>query len=228
MILYYSYINEFSVEDLKRMVGNERLEQSLRYKMEADVKRSLLAGALLEYAADDLKWDIRRPLKPVIDNYKKPHLYDNSNNELHYSLSHSGDMVVCAVACNSVGVDIETIGDYRQGIVNRFFSLHERNLVYDKNSFFNIWSLKESYMKITGLGMALAMDCFYVKPDNADKTKYTYGVEDGNVSDDIVSDRLKINDRITGRIINLRDGYSAAVCGIDWNGIYEIRKVEKM
>ncbi len=78
---------------------------------------------------------------------------------LHFNLSHSGELVVCAVGEMSVGCDIEKVKRSSRKVARRCFGMREQAFLnhvpeteYD-NSFFRIWTLKEAYVKMTGEGM---------------------------------------------------------------------------
>ena len=65
-----------------------------------------------------------------------------------------------------VGCDIEKIVPAPLEIAERYFSLTESEYIKtkcDKNrAFFTLWTLKESYMKMTGQGMNLSLDAFEI------------------------------------------------------------------
>jgi 4'-phosphopantetheinyl transferase len=74
------------------------------------------------------------------------------------SVSHSGAIVVCALAdCPAIGVDVET-GTPRQlaAVAERYFTREEaRWLDADPEPRFRmLWVLKEAYLKCVGLGLA--------------------------------------------------------------------------
>ena len=77
------------------------------------------------------------------------------------SVSHSGEIVVCAVAEAAVGVDVET-GHARatQDIAERFFTPAEvRWLAEDSAPRFRLlWVLKEAYLKAVGVGITGGLD----------------------------------------------------------------------
>ena len=80
---------------------------------------------------------------------------------LHFNLSHTGNIVVCAIAEAPVGCDVESVRTAPDGVAEHFFCKNERNYLeqfegerYDEE-FYRIWTLKESYVKMTGEGMAL-------------------------------------------------------------------------
>lgn len=96
----------------------------------------------------------------------KPFLPDHS---LWFNLSHSGDWVLCAVAGCEVGCDIEKVAPVDLRVAKRFFfhSEYERIMeepIKEKQTelFFRYWTLKESFMKATGLGMKLPLHDFEI------------------------------------------------------------------
>lgn len=81
---------------------------------------------------------------------------------LYFSLSHSGEYVLCAVSCREVGADIQKIQPADVGkLAKRFFSGSEY-LALERcgpaeerqRLFFELWSRKEAYGKLTGEGAA--------------------------------------------------------------------------
>ncbi len=100
---------------------------------------------------------------------------------LFFSISHSADKVMCAVSSKRVGCDIEKIKEDEfleqrfEKIVGRFFSKKEkecwRKIPQEKRirMFYQIWTMKESYVKMTGEGLKvpLANIEFEMNHDNA-------------------------------------------------------------
>lgn len=161
MKIYIGNIKEYSTEYLKTFVAKERIISSMKYRFDDDRKRSLLAHALLNRAVSEIYPDKPLPVMPVADEYGKPHLFID-NREFHFSISHSGDYAVCAINDSPVGVDIETIGKGGDSIANHFFAKAELKYIRDAESFYHIWTLKESFLKVVGLGMKLPLDHFVI------------------------------------------------------------------
>lgn len=145
---------------LLELVGTERRKKVIRYRMPDDRKRSLAAGLIIQkilnengLSEDSLKYSENG--KPLADN-------------LFFNVSHAGDYVVGVSSDREVGCDIEKIVDAPLGVSDRFFHLKEAEYIRsaeDKNrAFFTLWTLKESYMKMTGRGMSLPLDSFEVVP----------------------------------------------------------------
>ncbi|MDR2544958.1 MAG: 4'-phosphopantetheinyl transferase superfamily protein [Methanobrevibacter sp.] len=90
-----------------------------------------------------------------IDGNGKPFLLSHPN--IHFNISHSGDLVLIGVSDKSIGVDIEKIQnlDYI-GISKHFFHNREYTKIFNTDSinvFFKILTLKESYVKMKGTGL---------------------------------------------------------------------------
>jgi len=89
------------------------------------------------------------------------------NDDHIYNFSHSGDYVLCSAETTGkqdvlLGCDIEEVGLYNHSFIHRFYAMSEQRRLRRskgegnwKNLFTRYWVLKESYMKATGLGMAI-------------------------------------------------------------------------
>ena len=78
---------------------------------------------------------------------------------LHFSLSHSGNFVFCAVARTEVGADLEALRPIRPALAERVCSAAELEYicpqgVFDGERFLSVWTAKEAYLKYTGEGIA--------------------------------------------------------------------------
>jgi len=121
-------------------------------------QQSLGAGLLLQYVLRDYRLteqDI------TVGQYGKPEV-----EGVCFNVSHSGDMVVCAVSEYPVGCDIEKITTVPERVAERFFSKGEVNYLNqvpkeaEREEFFRLWTMKESYIKMTGEGLHLPLNQF--------------------------------------------------------------------
>ena len=162
--LYRININHFEDplknERLLDLVGIRRREKVIRYRMPDDRKRSLGAGIIIRKILDEngltescLRYSDNE--KPVVDG-------------LFFNVSHAGDYVVGVLSDCEVGCDIEKMPMRLlrwQNIISTIQSLLTSRLLKNKDkAFFTLWTLKESYMKMTGRGMSLPLDSFEVVP----------------------------------------------------------------
>ena len=90
--------------------------------------------------------------------------------DFHYNISHSGDYVVCAYSAQPIGIDIQQIPDKARraaSIAGHFFSDREAAALQDlpdfemRRLFTRFWTSRESYIKLTGRGLAEPFKSFY-------------------------------------------------------------------
>ena len=157
--------DEILFEKLFETVPSQRKEKINRISRPEDKRLSLGVELLLKKALSDIG----------IDNYKverskngKPCIKGEEN--LFFNLSHSGERVMCAVSSLEVGCDVEKIKPVNLKIAKRFFFENEYKAIAEltteeeqQNMFFRLWTLKESFMKVTGLGMKLPLDSFSIE-----------------------------------------------------------------
>lgn len=81
-----------------------------------------------------------------------------SDDGWHFSLSHSGDIAVCAVSERAVGVDVEAQRTISTGMRRKI--LHESETDTPDSRLLWKWVAKESYLKLTGEGLSRPMNGF--------------------------------------------------------------------
>ena len=102
--------------------------------------------------------------------YGKPTISNASLTiPLHFNISHTDKLVVLAVTVDQeIGVDVEYL--LRSGktleIASSFFSPSEVQQLLtlppekQKDRFFDLWTLKEAYIKACGMGLSISLDHF--------------------------------------------------------------------
>jgi 4'-phosphopantetheinyl transferase len=103
---------------------------------------------------------------------------------LHFNLTNTLGLVVCAVsvAHPAVGVDAEFLERAGEtvSIADHYFSVSEaralRSLAVEKqrHRFFSYWTLKESYIKARGMGLALPLEQFSFLLDDGPEIGITF------------------------------------------------------
>ncbi len=95
-----------------------------------------------------------------------------------FNLSHSGDMLLIAMTLGEpsllLGVDIERLRQFTQihAILKHYFiqseiaDLQALAEPLQRSRFFDLWALKESFIKAKGLGLALSLKSFGFTLDN--------------------------------------------------------------
>ena len=150
----------FDFQKLYDILPDYRKKKIDKMKFENDKILSLGAGLLTKHVLNinslndkDIKFINNG--KPVIDN-------------LFFNISHSKKYVICTTADKAVGADIEEISEYNENIPKRFFSKNECEYLSKQpeanksKEFFRIWTIKESYIKMTGEGISCGLDSFWV------------------------------------------------------------------
>ena len=123
---------------------------------------ALLAWTLGQAGAADLTLAYGNNGKPRLAHYP----------DIHFSLSHSGTLAVCAVADKAVGVDVERPRAVSEALVRRVLTAEEQTWLAGqadpKAAFIRLWTRKESFLKLTGEGLSRAPDSFSVLPQADD------------------------------------------------------------
>ena len=108
----------------------------------------------------------------------KPYL---RGENVFFNISHSGDMVICALAPFEVGCDIEQIreGSRTRKIAARYFTEEEQAFVVSQpdetEAFYRMWTHKESFMKVTGMGLSLSLADFCIHMPKEDRAGTQFG-----------------------------------------------------
>ncbi len=103
------------------------------------------------------------------NGYGKPLLLNYPN--YHFSISHSGDWIVYAANNREVGIDVQKIKPVDYKIAKRFFSPLEYHDLMNKTEsekigyFYDLWTLKESYIKAIGRGLGASLGSFSISVD---------------------------------------------------------------
>lgn len=170
-------IHDFSDADydaMYRAAAPDRKARADRFRHADDRMRCLcadmLARRMLAKVADVSPADISF----TQGNKGKPY----ANLPLQFSVSHSGDFVLCAVSEHPIGADVEQIKPFRAGMVARYFTKAEADFVWggspapDGNvtdrdvcaRFYRVWTAKESYVKMTGTGISTDLGAVVYDP----------------------------------------------------------------
>lgn len=138
--------------------------------------RSLIGEILSRYIIS-LKLNINAKDVEILTNgYGKPLLADSNN--LFFNVSHSEDWVVCAFDTNVIGIDIEKIEAIDFDLAELFFSNEEIDdllNIREENRieyFYDLWTLKESYIKALGKGLTIPLNKFTIKRDNSNSISF--------------------------------------------------------
>lgn len=193
-------------EELSKLLSNEELARSERFRFEKD--RATFVGARANLRKLLGLYLGRKPEDIVFDHNEQGKPSVNSSSRIQFNISHSKNMIFMGFTLkHQIGVDVEFNQKQIEvpEIAKSFFSKNETeellSLPKDEqlHAFFRCWTRKEAYIKAKGGGLSIPLDQFEVslrKNEPACLKKITW--EDDNPS----AWKMKS--------LNLSDDYTAA------------------
>lgn len=170
---------------LLNVVDLEKKEKIRSFVRISDSYRTLISDLLVRYILSKRLHVSYNDLTFGLGEFGKPFC---SSHHVHYNISHSGDWIVMAVGEFGIGIDIEKVNrcDFDDIVLTFFSSMEIQHYLRTpaaerKETFFEIWTLKESFVKNMGLGLNVPLDRFsiwkykeeiYVKQDFDDNEYY--------------------------------------------------------
>lgn len=146
-------------EQTMNSAERERAQKFLRGKESYIASRWLLRKVLARYT------NVSPEMVEFLRTDKgKPYL---SQSDIHFSLSHSGDWALLAVAkAELIGIDIEVVNTARNltGIAESYYHPHEfarlqtLSGVAQSDYFYRLWTLKEAFFKAMGTGISAGLE----------------------------------------------------------------------
>ena len=139
-------INNLSDEEYNRyfsMMSSSRKEKVLSLKNTTARKRTV-AGEMLvkQMLSDDVVIEIADNGKPYTDN-------------ACFSISHTENLVVCAISDTPIGIDIERSKPYDDRLCRRITNENEYKYISgNAEKLWEIWTLKEAIIKRDGKGIS--------------------------------------------------------------------------
>lgn len=158
MVYVDDRIWEFDLDAGLAEISEQRREQALRFKHELGRRQCVLAYLLLKRALREAYGITENPVF-AYGEHGKPALVGHP--DIHFNLSHCREAVVCAVSNRPVGVDVESVGRYRESLVRYTMSEAEQQAIREADdpalTFTRLWTMKEARLKLTGEGIGHAL-----------------------------------------------------------------------
>ena len=173
---YYMDVTPFDDEALFAnyygQLSERRRRKTDRYRFTKDKALCLGAGALLDHGLRE--YGLReKDMEYSFGEWGKPRF--EGAEQIHFNLSHSGKAVVAAFSDDEIGCDVEKIKEADLELARRFLHPNEYEAIAQMEDierrnelFFRIWTLKESFMKVTERGMTLPLNSFEIITDGAE------------------------------------------------------------
>ena len=157
-------------ERLARGLGflsDEERARAARFHFERDRDSYVLAHALARTLLGRLTGVEPRALRFALGAHGRPELeWPAQSPRLRFNISHTHGLVACALALeHDVGVDVEHVERRLEigRVAPSVFSPDERRALASldgdalRTRFFQLWTLKEAYIKARGMGLALPL-----------------------------------------------------------------------
>lgn len=140
----------------------QRQAEQMQQRQAEQMRQRLVARAVLDYALQkefgislaELGWAEQKGGKPYSMRYP----------EIKFNISHCESACACAVGVTDVGIDIEKKFAYRNSLARKICHDVEWEILCELDEekrtqqLWYLWSLKESFVKWNGKGLAYGMD----------------------------------------------------------------------
>ena len=147
-------INNYKNIDLN-VLKIYKMKKINKYYSYKDILRSFVGEMLLIKGLNDFYNIDYNDVNIVLNDFGKPYI---ENNNIYYNISHSNDYVIVAFSNNEIGVDIQYIyGDLN---TKKIFC-NDDEIKYignDINKLFDVYTFKESYIKMLGIDLLCIKD----------------------------------------------------------------------
>jgi len=136
-------------------ISEQRRQQALKFRHEQGRRTSVLAYLLLKQALREGYGITANPLFEY-GEHGKPAIIGHP--EIHFSLSHCRDAVACAVGSRPVGIDVESIREYKEPLARYTMNDDELGQIVaaprPEVAFIRLWTMKEAALKQIGTGIS--------------------------------------------------------------------------
>ena len=159
----------FDLQAALKEISEQRREQALKFKHEQGQRLCVLAYLLLKQALSETYGITDNPIFEY-NEHGKPSIVDHP--EICFNLSHCKEAVVCVISDQPIGVDVESIREFKESLVNYTMNDDEiaqiNSAEHPAAAFIRLWTMKEATMKLIGTGISNDMKTVI------DTTKYKY------------------------------------------------------
>lgn len=159
-------LESVSFQKLINILSFEERQKNERFFRWQDAQSNLLGRLAIRKMACERFGIGLKEMAFSENDYGKPCF--KSVQDFHFNISHSNDWIVVVGYNSPVGIDIEMISPIDLGIAGQFFSAREyeelmsKPLDQRKGYFFDLWTLKESYIKADGQGLSIPLNSFSI------------------------------------------------------------------
>ena len=131
---------EFDLEAALKEISEQRREQALKFRHEQGQRLCVLAYQLLKQA---LREEYGITENPVFEynEHGKPTIVGHP--DIFFNLSHCKEAAVCAISNQPIGVDVESLREFKEGLVR--YTMNDEEVVRS-----NLPSILPEPLSVTG------------------------------------------------------------------------------
>ena len=180
-VLISEKIWDFDLGKALRGISEQRREQALKFKYELGQRLCVLAYQLLKEGLQQAYSITDNPIFEY-NEHGKPSIVGHP--EICFNLSHCKEAVVCVISDQPIGVDVESIREYKESLVN--YTMNDEEIGQIKSAenpasaFIRLWTMKEATMKLIGTGisndMKTVIDTTRYKYTTVNRQRYIYTI----------------------------------------------------
>lgn len=181
IILVSEKIWEFDLEAGLKDISEQRREQALKFKFEQGQRLCVLAYQLLK---EGLQKEYGITDNPIFEynEHGKPSIVGHP--EIFFNLSHCKEAAICVISDKPVGVDVESIREFKDSLVNYTMNDEEKAEMASSSNpaatFIRLWTMKEATSKLIGTGITndvkSLIDTTKYKYNTTEKESYIYTI----------------------------------------------------
>ncbi len=103
-----------------------------------------------------------------VNEFGKPYFEAKDIKHIHFNISHTKDEIVLAIAPFKLGIDLERIQmDYDARLLSRVVNLEDQLKINSAVNFYELWTIKEAYVKLIGKGLQLPLKGVIVRKNRS-------------------------------------------------------------
>jgi 4'-phosphopantetheinyl transferase len=154
MIYLNDDIAHFDFEASLPLLSSQRREQALKFKHEQGRRTSAAAYLLLCQGLRE-EYAIGEPPLFSYGEHGKPEIVGHP--DIHFNLSHCSEAAICVISNRPVGVDIESIRQYKESLAR--YTMNDREMQQilaapePDVAFIRLWTMKEAVLKCSRHGL---------------------------------------------------------------------------
>lgn len=165
MVYLFRNHHNFDADALAKYLPCERAEKHKKLKQKTDRENCVISYLLLKYALSQLGVE---EFQLKTQEHGKPYI---DRQDIHFNLSHCKSGVALAIGKSPVGIDIQDMTKFSEGVMNRVCSEDEKGIILSSpdrtREFTRIWTLKEAAAKCDGRGLQIIRDFSFDSKENS-------------------------------------------------------------